>query len=95
MFNLQKTTEFFGETNDVLINHIDESEVVREKLLEAVDKVKAFRQNKHKKYKAGTKPSLKIISPENLQSVNFSGLSVRVSTTVVFRYCGRFLGART
>ncbi|MEK3993634.1 methyl-accepting chemotaxis protein [Psychrobacillus sp. FSL K6-2365] len=38
----QKTTALFDETNDVLMNHIDESEVVTEKLLEAVDKVKGF-----------------------------------------------------
>lgn len=37
-----KTTELFDETNDVLMNHIDESEVVTIKLLEAVDKVKGF-----------------------------------------------------
>ncbi|MEK3978947.1 methyl-accepting chemotaxis protein [Psychrobacillus sp. FSL K6-2836] len=38
----QKTTELFDETNDVLMNHIDESEVVTVKLIEAVDKVKGF-----------------------------------------------------
>ena len=38
----QKTTDLFDETNDVLMNHIDESEVVTIKLLEAVDKVKGF-----------------------------------------------------
>ncbi|QUG40321.1 chemotaxis protein [Psychrobacillus sp. INOP01] len=38
----QKTTELFDDTNAVLMNHIDESEVVTEKLLEAVDKVKGF-----------------------------------------------------
>lgn len=40
-----KTTELFDETNEVLMNHIDESEVVTEKLLEAVDKVKGFQAN--------------------------------------------------
>lgn len=38
----QKTTELFDETNDVLMNHIDESEVVTVKLIEAVDKVKGI-----------------------------------------------------
>ena len=36
------TTTLFVETNKVLTNHIDESEVVTIKLLEAVEKVKGF-----------------------------------------------------
>ncbi|MEK4495455.1 methyl-accepting chemotaxis protein [Ureibacillus sp. FSL W8-0352] len=36
------TTQTFDEINEVLQNHIEESDVVTEKLLEAVDKVKNF-----------------------------------------------------
>nr|WP_144510276.1 methyl-accepting chemotaxis protein [Bacillus sp. FJAT-22090] len=38
----QTTTALFDDTNQVLINHIDESEVVTVKLLDAIDKVKEF-----------------------------------------------------
>ncbi|WP_313894253.1 methyl-accepting chemotaxis protein [Psychrobacillus sp.] len=40
------TTTLFDETNKILMNHIDESEVVTVKLLQAVDKVKGFPTSK-------------------------------------------------
>ena len=42
MNKFNTTTILFDETNKVLTDHIDESEVVTQKLLEAVDKVKCF-----------------------------------------------------
>lgn len=42
MNKFKTTTTLFDETNKVLKNHIDESEIVTMKLLEAVDKVKSF-----------------------------------------------------
>ncbi|KUF35023.1 MULTISPECIES: methyl-accepting chemotaxis protein [Lysinibacillus] len=42
MSKFQTTTALFDETNKVLTEHIDESEIVTKKLLEAVDKVKCF-----------------------------------------------------
>ncbi|MBK3495748.1 chemotaxis protein [Viridibacillus sp. YIM B01967] len=44
--NFKTTTSLFDETNKVLINHIDESEIVTVKLLQAVEKVKSFPINK-------------------------------------------------
>lgn len=40
------TTTLFDDTNKILMNHIDESEVVTVKLLQAVDKVKGFPTSK-------------------------------------------------
>lgn len=44
--NFKTTTSLFDETNKVLMNHIDESEIVTVKLLQAVEKVKSFPTNK-------------------------------------------------
>ncbi|GLC88118.1 methyl-accepting chemotaxis protein [Lysinibacillus piscis] len=46
MNKFQTTTALFDETNRVLTNHIDESEIVTKKLLEAVDQVKHFPSTK-------------------------------------------------
>lgn len=42
MHKFNRTTALFEETNRVLTSHIDESEIVTKKLLEAVDQVKHF-----------------------------------------------------
>ncbi|WP_249661269.1 methyl-accepting chemotaxis protein [Lysinibacillus fusiformis] len=42
MSKFKTTTVLFDETNKVLTNHIDESDIVKKKLLEAVEKVKGF-----------------------------------------------------
>ena len=42
MSKFKTTTVLFDETNKVLTNHIDESDIVTKKLLEAVEKVKGF-----------------------------------------------------
>lgn len=42
MHKFNRTTALFDETNRVLTSHIDESEMVTKKLLEAVDQVKHF-----------------------------------------------------
>lgn len=41
------TTTLFDDTNRVLTNHIDESEIVTRKLLEAVEQVKHYHTSKH------------------------------------------------
>lgn len=46
MSKFKMTTTLFDETNNVLTNHIDESEIVTRKLLEAVDQVKHFHTGK-------------------------------------------------
>ncbi|KGR77850.1 methyl-accepting chemotaxis protein [Ureibacillus manganicus] len=40
--NFKRSTEIFDETNSVLNSHIQESDIVTEKLIEAVEKVKQF-----------------------------------------------------
>lgn len=45
MNKFKTTTELFNETNEVLTNHIDESEIVTGKLLQAVDHVKEFNRS--------------------------------------------------
>lgn len=47
MNKFKMTTTLFDDTNRVLTNHIDESEIVTRKLLEAVEQVKHYHTSKH------------------------------------------------
>lgn len=46
MSKFKMTTSLFDDTNRVLTNHIDESEIVTQKLLDAVEQVKSFHSRK-------------------------------------------------